>query len=373
MNYKRILIIRFGGAGDILMTTPTLRALAAAYPGAEIDYVVGAEMTAAIEGHPNVTRVLPFDKRGALSVEDYARFLSDLCWPGYDLVLNFHPNIKSCLMTAAARPKRAVFFRKTMQRGGVVVHAIDDFAKELRKIGLDGVDDWRLDFVVPQEAVDATAAILADAGVGPDDPLLVINPAASRPVNRWPQERFADVAAHFARSGAKVAVTGAGRGLRSIIDGLDEESLAETIAAADPRIVNLAGRISLKQYGALLQRASAFLTCDTGPMHIGAAIGAPMVVLSGAADPDRTGPVTEASSVLIDYSLPCVPCRARTCRIGGVQCMDRLAVDRVVDAVEIALSQSRRSTVGVPLPVVPAQDRPGRRTKDKHRRPAVGW
>ena len=136
------------------------------------------------------------------------------------------------------------------------------------------------------------------------------------------------------------------------MDGLDEVALAREVAAADPRILNLAGRLTVKEFGALLARADTLLTCDTGPMHIGAALGTPLVVLSGAADPDRTGPLTENSTVLIDRTLPCVPCRDRICARGDVMCMQNLTVPAVIAAVGAAAEPARKEPRGIALPVI---------------------
>ena len=355
MTFRRALFIRFGGLGDILMATPTLRAVAAAYPGLVIDFVVGGGMADALTGHPLIRRVFPFDKRGADSrLDRFLPFLGMLRRQGYDLVINLHPSAKSHLMAAATGAERRLVFQKNMgvsPETGRVVHAVDDFAKELRPLGLE-VRDRRLDFFVSGADRERVGACLAPAGARPGDRILVINPAASRPLNRWPLERFAAVAAHFARvPGVVVVVTGAPPTFRTVMDGLDEVTLAAEVAEADPRILNLAGRLNVKEFGALLARAGVLLTCDTGPMHIGAALGTPLVVLSGAADPDRTGPLTHNSVVLRDRSLPCVPCRDRVCARHDVLCMDNLTVPSVVAAVEQRLSAQRRPSEQA-LPVI---------------------
>ena len=128
-------------------------------------------------------------------------------------------------------------------------------------------------------------------------------------------------------------------------------ALARELAAADPRILNLAGQLSVKEFGATLARADTLLTCDTGPMHIGAALGTPLVVLSGAADPDRTGPLTDSSTILIDRTLPCVPCRDRICRRGDMLCMSNLSVANAIAAVGERLGR-RETHRGIALPVV---------------------
>ena len=343
--------------GDILLATPALRAVRAAFPGIAVDFVVGGGMTDALSGHPDVRRILTFDKRGVDSrLDHFLPFLWRLTRERYDLVVNLHPSAKSYLMAAASGARTRLTFVKDMSvhpETGRVSHAVDDFAKELLPLGIGPVLDRSLDFIVPQTARTRVGETLAEAGLHASERLLVINPAASRPLNRWPLERFREVAGYWAgRSNVRVAVTGAPPSFRTVMDGLDEVSLARSVAEADPRILNLAGRLSLKEFGALLERADALLTCDTGPMHVGAALGTPLVVLSGAADPDRTGPLTPNSTVLIDRTLPCVPCRDRICRRGDVACMENLTTHAVHAALAERLGLSERNPRGLALPVI---------------------
>lgn len=354
-GYRRALIIRFGGLGDILLATPTVRALARAYPGIVIDFVVGGGMADALAGHPLVRTVWVFDKRGRdARLDKFVPFLARLARQQYDLTVNLHPSAKSFAMVAASHARTRLTFRKQMavrEDTGRVAHATDDFLKELRPLGIVEAHDRHLDFDVPAAARDALDALLRAEGVEEGTRLLVINPAASRPLNRWPLARFAQIAARFAAvPGVRVVVTGAPSSFQTVMDGLDEISLARDVAQADRRILNLAGRLSVKEFGALLERASVLLTCDTGPMHIGSALDTPLVVLSGAADPDRTGPLNDDASVLIDRALPCVPCRDRICRRGDVKCMDDLSVDLVAQALDRALlSCPRRGRIALPV------------------------
>lgn len=343
--------------GDILLATPTLRALARAYPGIEIDFVVGGGMAPALEGHPLVRQIYVFDKRGAdARLRNFLPFLARLTRARYDLVVNLHPSAKSYLMAAATGARTHLTFRKRMEvraDTGRVAHAVDDFTKELAPLGISLPSDRDLDFIVPPAARERVSALLRDESIGETDRLLVINPAASRPLNRWSWERFGAVAAHFAaQPGAKVAVTGAPSSFKTVMDDADEVGLARRVAASDPRIVDLAGRLTVKEFGALLQRADTLLTCDTGPMHIGAALHTPLVVLSGAADPDRTGPLTDNATVLIDRTLSCVPCRDRVCARGDVMCMQNLSVPAVIVALEQRLMPGHAARI--PLSVLPS-------------------
>jgi len=362
MNYRRALVIRFGGLGDILLATPTIRALRATFPGMEIDVVVGDGMADAIAGHPCVRNVYVFDKRLANRRPNvFVPFLRKLARARYDLVVNLHPSAKSYVMAYATRAPHQLTFRKNSQidpATGRVTHAIDDFAKVLKMAGCPPPASPDLDFIIPDEARRNLDDLLrlntlvgpahpcgASSGISSTDRLVVINPAASRPVNRWPAERFQRVAKHFAECpSTTVVITGAPRCFRTEMDQLDEVALARRIASIDEKIVCVAGLISIKELGALLARASAFLTCDTGPMHVAAALKTPMVVLSGSADPDRTGPLVDTATILIDRTLPCAPCRSRECVRGDLKCMDNLTVDLVIDALERRLPSCPEAT-----------------------------
>ncbi len=355
-NLERALFIRFGGMGDILLATPSVRALRAAHPDLAIDFIVGGGMKDALAGHPDIRHVITFDKRGVDSrLDHFVPFLWRVARARYDLVINLHPSAKSYLMAAASGARTRLTFGKCMavQPGtGRVAHAVDDFYKELLPLGVGPLTDRSLDFVIPALDTERAAQVLAEAGVSAQDRLLVINPAASRPLNRWPLDRFRAVAAHWAaQPGVKVAVTGAPSSFKTVMDGLDEIGLAREVASADGRILDLAGRLTVKQFGAVLARADALLTCDTGPMHIGAAVGTPLVVLSGAADPDRTGPLTENSTVLIDRTLSCVPCRDRICARGDMMCMQNLSVPAVISALALRMGRPERRPRGIALPV----------------------
>lgn len=355
-SFKRALFIRFGGLGDILLATPSVRALRAAFPGITIDFIVGGGMTDALTGHSDIRRVITFDKRGVDSrLDHFLPFLWRVAQARYDLVINLHPSAKSYLMAAASGAKTRLTFEKHMAvqpDTGRVVHAVDDFYKELVPLGVGPLTDRSLDFIISEADQRRASEILMEAGISVSDRLLVINPAASRPLNRWSLERFREVAAYWAaQPGVKVAVTGAPSSFKTVMDGLDEMSLAREVASADERIVNLAGRLTVKQFGAALERADTLLTCDTGPMHIGAAVGTPLVVLSGAADPDRTGPLTANSTILIDRTLSCVPCRDRLCARGDVMCMQNLSVPAVIAAIALRLNRPERKSRGIALPV----------------------
>lgn len=349
----RACIVRLGGMGDILLATPAARALSAHFDGLAIDYIVGRGFRDALTGIPYIRRVIEFDKNGRdAPPAGFLRFLQDLRRERYDLFLNFQPSVKTALMASASGAPRVITYRKDRRRQrdtGRVRHAVDDFSKELGPLGINSVEDRRLDFFVPPEAHQRVADLLRAEGIAPGDPLLVVNPAATRDINRWPPDRFVAFFDTFADQAPNVRLVLSG--------GPGDLDLAGDIAGRTRApVVNLAGRVSIKELGALLARAGVVLSGDTGPMHIASAVGAPLVVLSGAADPDRSGPINPRDLVVIKRDLPCVPCQGRSCRRGDIACMTQMPVEWVVRAVKRRLGEALTPTTRYagtrPLPML---------------------
>ena len=340
-SVRRACLVRLGGMGDILLATPAARALCGHFDGLELDFIVGRGMRDALAGIPYIRRIVEFDKNGPdAQPAGFFRFLDALRRERYDLFLNFHPSVKTVLMATASRAPRVITFRKDRRRQpdtGRVRHGVDDFTKELRPLGIKRVEDRRLDFFVPPEAHRRVAEMLQAERIAPGDTLVTVNPAATRDINRWPPDKFVGFFDTFAAHAPDVRFALSG--------GPGDLDLAADIAGRTrASVVNFAGRVSIKELGALLARSNVVVSADTGPMHIASAVGAPLVVLSGAADPDRTGPLNPRDLVVIKRDLPCVPCQGRFCRRGDIACMTQMPVEWVVRAVKRRLDLTLRPT-----------------------------
>jgi heptosyltransferase II len=346
---RRVCVVRFGGMGDILLSTPAVRAVSERFGTREIDYVVARGNRDALTGIPYLREVIEWGPRGEeAKPANLLAFLRRVRSARYDLFINFQPSIKTVLMSvaAAAGGARVLTFRKDIAERrdtGRVPHAVDDFLKELRPLGITDVPDRGMDFAIPDAARQKVDDLLAAAGIGPRDLLVVVNPGGTRHINRWATANYAALLNRFAASlpGVRLAVTGGPDDVeraREVVAGLDAKTTA----------LNLAHQLSIKETGALLLRAGVFVTPDTGPLHIASALGVPLVTLSGAADPDRTGPRNVGDLVVIRRDLSCVPCRARSCYRHDVACMAGMPVDWVFEA-----SLRRLADQGVIPPVPP--------------------
>ena len=318
--------------GDILLSTPTLRALSEHFQTQEIDYIVDPSNVDAISGVSYIRHVIPFQKRQDMRREIFLPFLRQLRAARYDLFLNLQPNVKTELMMLASGAKRRIrFYKDQRPQPGTqrLRHAIDDFAKEVRPLGVT-VTSRQMDFAIPEAAHRTAEALLLRSGLAPGQPFVAINPGASHAVNRWPASRFAQLLTALAERYPTVG--------RVILGGPRDQEIAEAVAKESAGAINLAGRVSVKELGAVLERAAVFVTGDTGPQHIAAAVGTPLVSLFGPADPARTGPIDVPALVVVNTELSCVPCRSRTCHRGDNACLRDLALERVLVAVEKQLS-----------------------------------
>jgi len=335
---KRICVARFGAIGDLLMTTPVLRALHRTYPGVHVTYIVGKGLGDVVSGLPTVQEVIEFDKSADVRPDRFLPLLERLQHRRYDAYINLQRSVKTVILGWGSGARATLTYRRTDRRdvAGRRQHSVDNFLETVRPLGIDpAACDRHLDFAIPADAVESCERLLEEIGIHPESPLLLVNPGASAPSRRWTSERLAETLTALKHQfrGHALAVCG-GKG--------DDQALsAAAIAQCGLPVFDLAGKTSLKETGALLRRAALLITGDTGPMHLAAAVGTPMVALFGPTDADRTGPMASAPDRRRGNGLPmilqdrdglaCAPCMARTCLRGDQECLRRLTPERIVE------------------------------------------
>jgi len=257
----------------------------------------------------------------------------------YDLLIDFHALLKSSLWVALARADRKVGFGRGMEHSegsylflneripaiSMEVHALDRGLILLNALGIPA-DEVLYDFPILDENEAEAQRLLEEAGIRTGDHLVAIHPVALWDTKLWVPQRFGAVADRLMERGFRVVITG-GPADRTIIDEICE-------SMANPAF-RLDGRTSLKTLAAVYRMASTVLSTDTGPMHLAAAVGTPVIALFGPTAPWRTGPHGRQHTVLRSQ-LDCSPCFRRQCRTTlyeQMACMRRITVDQVVEAV----------------------------------------
>jgi ADP-heptose:LPS heptosyltransferase len=226
-----------------------------------------------------------------------------------------------------------IFYTHRVKTGFPQVQAVDRYLKIADALGLGKSP---VEFTFPTD--DADRKFVADL-VPPGTRYAVFLPGTNWETKRWPTDKFA----------ACVAPLRARYGLESIVAGGAVDS---PLAAQIPGARDLTGKTNLRQLVALLERAELVIANDTGPMHIAAALGRPMVAIYGPTSPDRTGPYGRLGTVVY-LDIACRPCYGRHC--SHISCMRKLPTESILDCVAEQLGEQRATTRTTPLRVVYAE------------------
>jgi lipopolysaccharide heptosyltransferase II len=343
---RRILLLRLERIGDLLMSAPAIATVRQFAPDAEIDLVVGSWNAAIARLIPGVDRVETLDAswlaRGSGGGGMRALMKQARGWRtrGYDLAINFEGDIRSHLLVAlSGATERAGF---TMAGGGPLLTRRFEFdprqhttANALRLVkdtfGALGIDHNDVPATAPfRLQLPALARERAAALVGRKARVIALHASGGRAIKQWPPARFAEAAARVAREFDATLVLSGSPGDRPIVDEV-RAKLPDDIA-----IIDLAGELELPILGAVLERCLVFITGDTGPMHLAAAVGTPTVAVFGLSDPARYAPISTRHRV-VRIDLPCAPCnRVRLpperCQGHTPDCLEGVTVDAVVRA-----------------------------------------
>jgi len=294
----RILVVRLGAIGDVTNALIVAAALEEERPDVRIGWAVHDLAQPLVEGHPCVDRVHLWRRSTGLS--GFRSLVRELRAERYDLALDLQRIQKSALCARLSGAARVVGFdrrrtkegswiwtRERIPPGDPGAHVIEQYLDVARYLGVRAPRVRRL---LPSDpAAEAWAeGLVSELGAPP----LVLCLGASKPPNRWLPERFAALARLGASElGLPVCLVG-GPGER--------ERLGAVLGAlADaPGIRDLVGRTGLSELVSLERRARLFVGCDTGPMHLAAAVDTPVVALFGPADSRRTGPYGSGHRVL---------------------------------------------------------------------------
>ncbi|HYB74027.1 MAG TPA: lipopolysaccharide heptosyltransferase II [Candidatus Sulfotelmatobacter sp.] len=349
---RRILVRAPTWLGDAVLSLPVLEGLRRTFPRAEV--VVSAKPTVAdlFALVPGLAAVVPDAGRGPRGLLATARRLRrERC----DVAVALPNSFASALLARLAGVPHRVGYardgRSPLLTAAVPVpaaaarwHQVDRYRALLGALGWDE-GERRPALTVP-EAGDAAERLLAGILAAPGRPLVAVAPGASYGgAKRWAPERFAAAADRLARElGAAIAVVGS-RG-----EAGEAAAVARRVAAP---VVNLAGRTTLPELGAVLARCTVLLSNDSGAMHVAAAVGAPVVAVFGPTQPAATGPLGRAA--ILRHPVACSPCRYRACPIGH-PCMDGVTPEAVAAAARGLLAAgdppAEARWVGGPRPVV---------------------
>jgi heptosyltransferase-3 len=343
-DVRRICIIRLRRLGDVVMMTPCLPALRRWRPSATIAVVVTRPLDQLLEGNPNVDEVIALPRQGWRYLP---RAALQMRRRRFDVVFNFHGGSTSAWLTlASGAPVRvgATTFRHRFAYNVTAnplrgedetgtVHYIERRMRLLEAVGVPPVPA-PLELHVSGAARERMREQLARLKLGDGARLALIRPAVLHEAKRWPTERFAAVADWLAQE----------RGVRCVLNiGPGEEATGAAFERAAHREHARIDTPTPQDLMALIEAAALVVGNDTGPTHIAAALGTPVVAIFGASDPACTAPRGGFVRV-VRHQLPCWPCRKWKCTIPDRHlCLRAVGVTDVQAAIDDLLQQPARA------------------------------
>ena len=304
----RVLVLSVAGLGDFVLGTPALRAIRHTFPEAHLWLLTIPEVKPLADRCPYLDMVRTMDLRRSRSAawwslgerrREIRQLTRELRAAHFDLAVNLYGagtwlgGLRMAVFLWAIGAARTVG-RYSGGRGlGYDLtspnekHEVEAQLEVARLIGAVPTNEFPELWVTAEDRA-ACAALLGQLEIGSTERFACLHVGSARPEACWPLERFAFVGQRLARAGARTIVIGTA----------GDQARCATLAQAIPNAVSAAGRTSLPLLAALLERSSVLVTNDSGPMHMAAALGVPLVVPFGPADPARFGPRGKATHLI---------------------------------------------------------------------------
>jgi len=340
VEVQKILVINLAFIGDILLSTPAIRALKAAYPEAAIHMLVVPATAPVARGNPFVDQVIVYDKRGKdRNLASLWQLIRRLRAEHYDLAVAMNFALRGSLLAWASGARfrlgydaqhAAPFLTHVASSSRIAVkHETENYLAMLKPLGIE-TGDLALAF-----RLDPAAVKTLDDKFKPDPgrQLVLICPFGRHPLNSWTSAGYIEVLRRLAAVADCVLIGGEA----------EKERLEEISAAAEGKAKVLAGVLSIAELAVLIARANLLISVDTGPLHLAGAVGTPVVGLFGRSDYRIWGPRGPRDFVL-HHKQDCWPCYKRECE--HHRCMANLEAQEVIEVALKILSTSQDSKRG---------------------------
>lgn len=361
---RRILIIKLGSIGDVVHTLPALADLKRSFPEAEIDWLVEPKARVILDGNPWLHGVVEIDTHkwrrswSLATLTDMRRIANRLRGRRYDVALDFQGLWKSSFFgwvsgsrkligfdrTTLKEPGCRMFYDEQVRPAPSARHVIDIYKELSRSLGVvPGLHRFHLS--IPAEDDQYVSEQLSSRAI---KDFVILNPGGGWDTKNWAPENYAQLHDRLRKE----------TGLPSVVTwGPGEEPLAEAILRASTGTPPVTFPATLRQLLALLRRARLFVGGDTGPLHLAAACGTPIVGIFGPTDPLRNGPFAP-DDIVVSHPVPCGPCYRRTCPIYHKECLRLVLVDEVFQAALRRLTVEEKKRVDAVTHTV-REEKPG--------------
>jgi len=329
----RILIIKWSALGDIILSLPALKAIKAKFPKADIVLLTSPAGRELLSRYPYIKEFLIYkQKRGLESFQEVLDISSDLRKQSIDLVVDLQNNKKSHLFSFLSFAPRRIGYKtgkldfllnEAMGGARINMAPIDHQFRLLKPLGIDSIPSLP-QLIISKEEEECVDQLLVEGWVGKDEILIGLNCGSSQrwQTKRYSVEKLARLCDLLSQKKMRVVITGT---------KLDMPLAKRLLMLTRGKPLNLTGKTSIMQLAAVVQRCNAFITPDSGPMHIAALLGIKFVALFGPTDPKRH--LEPCADYRIIYKkAKCSPCYRSKC--SDMKCMESITPEEIVTAVK---------------------------------------
>ena len=342
-GFRNILLVQLGDVGDVVLTTPTIRAVKETYPEALVSILVFRPYGSLLAADPNVYKVVETVRTlGSLfhRLREFMAFARHLRQKHYDLVIDLRTGDRGAILSFFTRAPVRVgrqgikkqfwhefLFTKTIHDLKVApppVHpGADQSLRVVRELGINTADSTPKLYIAPNDRLRADA-LLAEAGIAPGTKMVTVNPFSRWKYKEWNNAKWGEVIGRIWET----------HRIPAVLIGSPEEAAGslEIVAAREGRVFNLAGKTTLGELAAVISMSSLHLGVDSAAPHIAAALGTPTVTIHGPTD-WRAWRIVNAHHRVVSPATNCLPCNRMGCDGSGKsRCLDELAAEPVVHA-----------------------------------------
>jgi len=340
----RVLILKPSSLGDVIQALPVLRLLRKHRPESKIFWWIESTLSGLLQDDPDLDGLILFDRKNSIKPAGWKRLWEDILWmraQRFDWVIDLQSLARSGSIAWLANGKLTIglddhregarcLFDIAIPRANYHQHAADWYLATLTRLG---IPQTSFNWLPPRPA-----ALQSFRAKWPQDHFqwIVVQPGGRWLNKRWPVEYYTTLVRQLAAANpeARFAITGSA----------EDSPLSARIAEAAPdRCMDLAGKLSLPEMIEWIRASTLMVTNDTGPMHVAAALGKPLVAIFGPTEPTRTGPYGQLDST-VRTRLDCVPCMKSHCsrRDKPLECLTSITPQRIASLAQAHLDSLKR-------------------------------
>lgn len=362
LNHKRLLIVKPSSMGDVIHALPVAHAIKRVYPQSTIGWVIQNGLESFLECDPAIDEIIrisipstsdPNAAKGAYlaatkaTVRELGRLRRIFRSKPYDVVLDMHASFRSGLISISnpdcrrygledAKELNTFFQDQLVCLDLSKPHAVDKNLAFLPGFGIEPAqEDFRLS--LSSDVIRVADKFLSNLNLPAGKMLVYANPAARWKTKMWFDDGWARLLRLVSDSLDAAILIGGGPADAGHIDRILN-------AAGSQWTINMAGKLNPVESAAVMSRCSAYVGVDSGPMHIAAFLGIPVVALFGPTDPAKVGPYSSQSKIVRKTELDCLACRKSACR--NLICMNKITADEVFEALQFLLQKVREHQLG---------------------------